>query len=169
MLLIISVHQSYLSQLCVLWPFCSPCGASLEFSHDFQAWFTAPCPCALKVNWDVGRNKLYISSVPAFSAMSCINLWVTKTLQELFPLMVGQISKPNHPLEIPISLPLMGEDWKTRWTYLPVGKQDGTSLPHRISYSDALRHQFLFKHTNMDKASWSHPWLSSAPVFMFSK
>lgn len=30
------------------------------------------------------------------------------------PLTVGQISKPNHPLEMPESLPLMGEDLKTR-------------------------------------------------------
>lgn len=59
------------------------------------------------------RKKLIMhQSVPAFSAVSCTKLWVTKTLQELVLHLVGQISKPNHPQEIPVSLPLMGEDIK---------------------------------------------------------
>lgn len=80
------------------------------------------------------RKKLIIyQSVPVFTAMSSTNLWVAKTLQELAPLMVGQISKPNHPLEIQVSLPLMGEDFKKQVNLSHVDKLDGMSLPHRIS------------------------------------
>lgn len=85
-------------------------------------WILSGCPEG-KLGY---RKKLIMYQFSlAFIAMSCTNLWGTKALQKLVPLMVGQISKSNHHLEIPVSLPLMGEDLKPGeliFSYLHVDK-----------------------------------------------